>query len=185
MITLVTGPLYSGKSTALLSLLFGEQSAGGVVQRKLTRESDGFVVGYDLVSLRDSSVIPFARSLESVPADWDGGPQLGRFSFSVSGTASAIACIRRDLADGCHPVAIDEIGRLELMGEGLAPVLDQLKATKAILVVRDCFMTAIMERLDILPADCRIITCVSSERRDTIPYSHNSTQTFCSERSLV
>jgi len=185
MITIVTGPVNSGKSTTLVSLLFEEQSSGGFVQRKLTRETDGFVTGYDLLCLRDSSVIPFARALDDLPSDWDGGPQLGRFSFSVSGTASAIACIRRDLADGCHPVAIDEIGRLELMGDGLAPVLDQLKTTKAILVVRDCFLTAIMERLNILPAGCRIITCVSSERRDTIPYSHNSTQTFCSERSLV
>ncbi|HPH04007.1 MAG TPA: hypothetical protein PK297_13730, partial [Spirochaetota bacterium] len=116
---------------------------------------------YDLLCLRDQSIIPFARTPETAPPDWDGGPALGRFSFSRSGIALANQRIRQDIADSCRPLAIDEIGRLELCGEGLAPVLPLLKRSDAILVVRECFLTEIIQRMDITTPDCRIVTSLS------------------------
>lgn len=167
MLTIITGPLNSGKSTTLLSLLHAEQSPGGLIQRKLTRESDGFVTGYDLVRLRDRLAIPFARWTEDLPHDWDGGPSLGRYSFSLSAITKAIACIQDDIREGRHPIVVDEIGRLELQAEGFFPVIEMLAQSDAILVIRDIFLDPLLRLMHKSTEDCKILACTQLERRDS------------------
>lgn len=158
MITYVTGPLNSGKTTAALSLLRGEHAAGGFFQHKLLQSADGLTTGYDLIRIRDNQRISLARRSDDLPPGWDAGPQLGRYSFSSSGIEAAIRCIREDAADARSPIVVDEVGRLELDRAGLFPVLEEIRERPLILVVRDIYLKAVQELIK-SPEACRIIHC--------------------------
>lgn len=158
MITYVTGPLNSGKTTAALSLLRGEHAAGGFFQHKLLQSTDGLTTGYDLIRIRDNQRIFLARRSDDLPPGWDAGPQLGRYAFSSSGIEAAIRCIREDAADARSPIIVDEVGRLELDGAGLFPVLEELRERTLILVVRDIYLKAVQDLMR-APEACRIVHC--------------------------
>jgi nucleoside-triphosphatase THEP1 len=112
MIYLLTGPDQTGKTTALAEWA-DKQQAAGLLQT--TCEGRRY-----LKTLRAGET----RALDCVTGGTEETIRIGRFRFS----ASALAWGRRKLLEAARRspewLLIDEVGPLELRGEGLAPAVE-------------------------------------------------------------
>lgn len=110
---------------------------GGIVApRRMAGEE---TVGYDVVDLATGERRPFATT--SPP-----GLPAGRFHISPAGLAFAAQALRK--ATGAADVVfVDEVGRLELGGEGHAPAVRDLLASSstAVLSVRETFLEEVVD----------------------------------------
>lgn len=126
MIYLLTGPVRSGKTTALVNWANGRHDVFGV----LTPDVNGKRVFLDI-----ATAIQFA--MEAEPGE--EAIMVGKFSFGKKNFDSAINIIRSAAGENGWLV-IDEAGPLELRGEGFAAVLKEVVETrknKIIIVVRE------------------------------------------------
>ncbi|MFC2095966.1 pyridoxamine 5'-phosphate oxidase family protein [Candidatus Bipolaricaulota bacterium] len=167
---LLVGGIGSGKTAAglrLLSLLrsYGIQ-VGGILAPRLLKDEE--TIGYSIIDLSTNATHPFA-SLE--PSDI----QIGKFYISQVGLDLAERTIRNALNE--KPVVfVDEIGRLELEGEGHAPAVRQLlqSNTVPVLLVRDTLVEQAVRVFEI--ADPFIFH--ASEMRDVEELVPGGAQTF-------
>lgn len=143
-LTIVTGPIDSGKTSWCRELAAANPTCAGVLLLKVYLQ--GHRVGYDALPLPDGETIPFARIAGHEPASWTGAERVGLFSISAAGLLAANA---RLLGAAALPgdVIIDEIGPLELSGGGLSSGLRAVLASplprKIYLVIRrDCLEAA-------------------------------------------
>jgi nucleoside-triphosphatase THEP1 len=89
------------------------------------RGGDGFICvkifnknnfhGYDLVRLRTSESVPFARKNDAISGDWDEMYRFGIFSFSGHAFTVADRIIAEIIKDGVEPIFVDEVGPLEIV----------------------------------------------------------------------
>lgn len=140
MIYVLTGPVQTGKTTALAEWVGRRVAAAGLLQP--VRGGKRY-----LKSLPSGEV----RPLECSGAE--DAVQVGRFRFS----ASVFAWGRRKLREAHERepewLFIDEIGPLELRGEGLAPAVETVLCGRgessrqhALLVVRERLLEIVSER---------------------------------------
>lgn len=122
-LAIVTGDVQSGKTTLVENLVrcLRKQNriVAGIIARGLWQ--DGRRQGFDLVDLRTNGITPLARRNPRPATDAVTG-----FSFFDAGLragAQALAVQRCATADW---IVIDEIGKLELAGDGWAPLLPPL-----------------------------------------------------------
>lgn len=127
LVHILTGPVRSGKTTALISILETVQKNGGI----LTPVTAGKRV---FMNVENGACFPMEATNEETAVF-----RVGRFCFSKAGFEKASAIIRSAV-----PVTgwlvIDEIGPLELNGEGFSDVLNgvlALRKEKILLVVRE------------------------------------------------
>jgi nucleoside-triphosphatase THEP1 len=125
---LLVGPLFAGKSR-FVERLAAELTAdgrrvAGFVQRGVFA-ADGRKTGYDLVGLASGAVAPLAR--RSAGGD--------RWEFHDA----AFAAARAEIRDGDDLALIDELGHLELAGQGHAAAIGRAlsSAPVVLVVVRD------------------------------------------------
>lgn len=111
-------------------------SVGGILSPRIIQ--DGETVGYTVCDLASGMQRPFAR-LEPP------GLAVGRFFVAEEGLAVARSAIERAAATA-QVVFVDEVGRLELAGGGLAPAVRVLLRSKAlpVLLVRSSFLDAVV-----------------------------------------
>lgn len=125
-IYLLTGPVRSGKTTSLVTWSENRNDVQGI----LTPVINGKRIFMD------------AASREQFPMEAEGEEEtltVGRFAFSKKNFDKAIRIIR-GAAGQADWLLIDEIGPLELSGEGFDAVLKEILAVrnrKLLLVVRD------------------------------------------------
>jgi len=144
MIYLVTGPIDSGKTTCLRSIYLERRQGDGFLSTKVKK--DETVVGYDLERLRDGERCPFIRRRPALPPGWDEVWRRGPFSFSRAGQQFAEAVITDLLRRRVEPVFMDEIGPLELQGQGFCPLVRQVvgsERTVYMTVRSDCLAAVI------------------------------------------
>jgi len=133
---LLVGGIGAGKTSTglrLLSLLRQSRiPVGGFLSPRLMRGDE--TVGYSLIDLTTNATHPFAN-LE--PSD----VRIGRFFVPTQSLATADRIVTAAL-DETSVVFLDEVGRLELQGNGHAPAVRRLLASEAlpILLVRDDFV---------------------------------------------
>lgn len=149
MIALLTGPIQTGKTTALRRAFADAPDAAGVLQPVI----DG---RRHVLSLASGET----RPLEAGPDDEARGEvvRVGRFAFSAAALAWARACI--DGAAGPDAwLVIDEVGPLELRGEGLADAVGAAIARarrpdgpRLLLVVRETLLDRAVEALGLSEA---------------------------------
>ena len=114
----VTGDVGAGKTTwcyrYCTKLKKHGISVGGIVCPALYR--DNAKIGFDVVNLRSGKSLAMGRvtSLEGV-----SGVKVGKYVISKDGLTIAKEAIMEALDDACDVVFLDEIGPLELDGEGL------------------------------------------------------------------
>jgi nucleoside-triphosphatase len=148
-INILSGPVRSGKTTSLMKWLEGRDDAGGI----LTPDVEGVRFLYD-VARRERH--PFELAGEPMP----GEPvvEIGRFRFYQSAFEQARRILLRDLEAAPAWLIIDEIGKLELKGEGLEPAAGLLISRyrdgnvtgKLLLVVRDYLLEEVREHYQLL-----------------------------------
>ena len=133
----ITGEVQSGKTTWCLGLLNGLEAnniaAGGILC--LDTRCGNVKIGTEVVDIQSGNRMVFS-ALSSL-ADFDGY-DIGNYKISREGLWFAADAIKSGIANRCRVVFIDEIGRLELVGQGLisAAVQAYLEAPATVSVVR-------------------------------------------------
>jgi nucleoside-triphosphatase THEP1 len=144
----ITGGRGTGKTSFLLRLLAALKrsgwSAGGILSPAVN--NDGKRKGYDVRDLRTGLSVPLCRV---------GGPATGivsgPYAFSPAGIAFGRKALDARSLAGMDVVCIDEIGPLELGGDGWAPATRELLKhldAPLILVVRSSLLDQLSSFLD-------------------------------------
>ena len=127
---ILTGARGVGKTTLCLRLAASSANFAGVVSPAVTNAS-GVRVGYSMRCLGSGETWPLASAEKELD-----GPRFRRFSFSATGIARGLECVKESLSKPQGITVIDEIGPLELdKGEGLAPLLPVLAGSGDLLLV--------------------------------------------------
>ncbi|RYZ15725.1 MAG: hypothetical protein EOO16_26995 [Chitinophagaceae bacterium] len=133
-IVLFSRPVRSGKTTELAAWCAGRSDVGGI----LMPDRDGVRYFVDIESGTQWPAVAMKEE-EALP--------VGRFLFSAAAFRKACKCAA--LSAGKRWTVIDEIGKLELAGEGFGPLLRNLAAQPPgapeylLLVVRDTLLEAV------------------------------------------
>lgn len=123
----ITGAVHAGKTTAARALISALRARGmtccGVLSR--ARLIGGRCIGYDIEDISTSETRPLARAVEEnlnfdIKCDvfFGGALRIGRYVFDAEAFASGERCI--GAAPPQSVVFVDEMGRLERRGLGLA-----------------------------------------------------------------
>lgn len=113
-IYIVTGPVQSGKSTTILKNIQSNNSLGGI----LTIDRNG---KRELLEIKSKKYHRFQILNEEI--NNQDIITIGKFTFEKDAFDRATQIILKDLSTNSGPVIIDELGKLELKGEGLHEVI--------------------------------------------------------------
>jgi len=149
---IVTGAVGEGK-TAWLAKLEGllkekELKAGGILALRIMEE--GKVIGYDITDIRTGDRTPFLRHTG------DATVGVERFTMDPSGYRAGEKALDPHSNRSMNVVIVDEVGPLELRGEGWSEMIRGLiHETRAILIlaVRKNLAGEVTERFSISPAE--------------------------------
>lgn len=134
MILLLSAPVQQGKTTALINWSAGRNNVSGI----LTPVIDGKRF---FMNVRTRETWPMeAGAAEQEPL------KIGRFVFSKTAFEKAIATIQHDMEEEGW-LLIDEIGPLELRGEGFCKILKEIVVRRSgnlLLVVREGLTDAVI-----------------------------------------
>ncbi|NJO01986.1 MAG: hypothetical protein HC880_10080 [Bacteroidia bacterium] len=148
MIYIFHGPIRSGKTTFLMEWTKKRTDVGGI----LTPDPGDIRRLYDI---RHQSFHPL--QFQGELGKREPVTVIGRFVFYNSALSNARRILRESLVERCNWLIIDEIGRLELRGEGLEPTVSEIiafyqrseQAAKLLLVVRDELKDAVVAHYQI------------------------------------
>lgn len=144
ILELITGPIHSGKTTRLAAWCAAQPAGtvGGVLQ-------PARATGRHFVDVATNRDFP----LDAPPDAPEALVQrVGRYCFAAAAFAWAAERLAQAAADpAVRVLVVDEIGPLELRGEGLDPVVRTVLASgraglRVVLVVRDGLAAAVRER---------------------------------------
>lgn len=148
-IVILTGPVHSGKSTTLYEWLVFQKLGHKVIRGIVNPELNG----------RKRFINAFTKEqFEMLAADDEPDViEIGKFSFSAKSFAKARETLFQQSALASDYLIVDEIGKLELTGDGLEPEvsrivaqMDALQIGTLVLVVRDFLVDEVIRhyRLD-------------------------------------
>lgn len=148
-IFIVTGAVGDGKTTFIRNLtgVFRENNieSGGVLSERVM--TGGHVKGYDLVNIKTGQREVLLRE------NGECGPEsIGRYSICLAAVETGNNILTSLVHDSNTIVVVDEVGLLELRGEGWAGSLDKLVGTNGnhlILAVRNTFIDRVITRWDL------------------------------------
>ncbi len=147
MIVILTAPIQSGKTTSLVNW----SAAGNDVHGILTPVTGGKRV---FMNAKTKEQFPMEATRPSIPLRTDV-ITVGRFVFSKEAFEKAIQIIR-DAINKNDWLVIDEIGPMELRGEGFCDVLKEvlmLRKEKIVLVVREGMAEQVIKYFNINDAE--------------------------------
>lgn len=149
-IYLLSGPVHSGKTSALTVFVNQHSNVGGFIcpdilnLRYLINVSDGTQHLFQVLNSQSENDI-----------------QIGQYSFLKSGFSAAHSILLSAKNYDFNFFIIDEIGKLELQGKGLEPALTlalkEFRNTNIIAIVRDYLLEEIIEKYQF--SDPIIINC--------------------------
>ena len=150
MVTIVTGPINTGKTTWLIKDFNSRENADGFACKKLRINDEH--IGYELVHLSTGETCHFISKINHIPADWNEAFRLGmHYSFNQEGFSFADKICDEALAKGVSCFYLDEVAHLELKGQGFADILRRILAADIdlILVVREALVEKICQAFGI------------------------------------
>ena len=141
MVIVVTGAVGVGKTTVCEKVIriarSQGHSCGGVIARKARNED----IIIEDVQTGETRVL-------ASPGDKHEGPRTAKYSFSPEGIEFGIRAIDRGIASDI--LVVDELGHLELRGEGFTRAIEQIIAGKTkicIVVIRKGLLSSFLPRL--------------------------------------
>lgn len=141
-VRLIHGDLDSGKTRRGAAWAEAEALAGHSVAGVLALKTPSGRRFMDLAS-GDEVALEHPRQDEAVV-------RVGRFQFRQAAFDWAVQCIERALEHGAGAVVIDEVGPLEMGGDGFADLLDRMArdypAVERILLVRTSLVDEVAAR---------------------------------------
>ena len=150
MVTIVTGPINTGKTTWLINDFKSKENADGFACRKIRINDEH--IGYELVHLATGETCQFIRKITHIPENWNEAFRLGmHYSFNKEGFAFAEKIANEALAKVIKCFYLDEVAHLELKGQGFADILRRILTAKIdlVLVVREALIEKICEAFGI------------------------------------
>jgi nucleoside-triphosphatase THEP1 len=144
-IILITGPINSGKSSAMMKLVLQEKAAGffptGIIARAVIEHDRK--IGFDIIDLLSDEIKPLARLNWNISDSF----KVGKYLFAREGFEFARKALLNFHTDGV--VFLDEAGPLELDDCGYADCLRQLidsNIRKLYIAVREECVTELREK---------------------------------------
>jgi len=150
-ITIITGPIRSGKTTHLEKLISSFESVGGITQISIGAKR----------FLQD---ISSGEKVELTSQNIEKGTfQIGKFIFRESAFTWAKEKLKNSIKNGIKIIVIDEYGPLELNGEGLellfSNIVKKMKSNfdlQLIVVVRDNLLDEFINKFELNKSDLNI-----------------------------
>lgn len=149
-IFILTGPVHTGKSTALQKWTEHQLAAGKLVRGLLNPEIEGSKVFIDAAS-------GHTFAMEAQPGEIS--IDVGKYRFSATAFERARQIITREGSLPADFFTLDEIGKLELGDRGLEPAvsafltaMDAGLCARVILVIRDFLVDEAIRRYDLRKA---------------------------------
>ncbi len=130
MVYLVTGGINRGKTSKIVSIYNETKSGDGFITKKIFRQ-DVFT-GYEIVRLSNGNKMPFICKIGYEPDGWDEIFRYDIFSFSEKAFYFAENIINDILYNKISPIFIDEIGPVELGGQGFCDIFKEFIAADGI-----------------------------------------------------
>jgi len=122
---LVSGILAAGKTTfakMFTEVLVNQQiKVGGILSERLIENEE--TIGYDLIDIASQDRIQFLRLGKGSIQH-----QIGRFTIDPKGVEKGVQLIDLAINSEMQLIVIDEVGKLELRGEGWATAIQKLLA---------------------------------------------------------
>lgn len=158
-IIILTGPVHTGKSTALGEWVNQQKASGLLVCGLLNPAMDGKKVFVNIHR-------PDEWSMES--EGMEAVISVGKYRFSAAAFERARHAIIEAGKTPCDALVMDEIGKLELQGHGLEPAittclgsLDRASCKRLVLVIRDYLLEDAIKHYGL--NDARVVT------KETLP----------------
>lgn len=147
-IFVITGGKSKGKTTFAARVANhlktkGIHVAGFLAERVMNKDE---TTGYDILNFENGERKPFLRSVGDLPSD---SIRIGKFVVDHAGYEYGKKLLKHISHRQDQLVLIDEVGALELRGEGWAGCIDELlrrSANNVMIVVRDEFVEQVKKR---------------------------------------
>lgn len=149
MVRFVTGPINSGKTTAVRRLYEKDKQGDGFVALK---NMDGtHVVDFRAMRLSTGDTRVLLARETDLPDQCDVSDVIGPYHMLKDTKIWMETTIRSLIDDGVEPIYFDEIGLLETRGEGFSDLLSEVltRESDMVLSVRDSLLAAIIDRYHI------------------------------------
>jgi nucleoside-triphosphatase THEP1 len=150
-INILTGQKHSGKTTAIQQWIAGKDSVAGILSPIIANQRQFQLIPSGEVFLMESAD-------EQEPAFY-----IGRYRFSIAAFEKAIRHVLTINKESITYLVLDEIGPLEMKGEGFHNLLKQLihnrhlAAYKLLLVIREGMVDEFMNQYGLVKEDCIIL----------------------------
>lgn len=163
MVTLFSGEVNSGKTTALLQNYQQTLKGNGFLSIKTMEGSS--VKCYDALELSTGKQLRLAYHENFRPKAFSNALTLGPYSFDVKVFNHIEETILKWSLAGVTPIYLDEIGMLELYGRGFARILKNLVENKmdTVIGVRSDLVLSVLEGFKI--GDYRLISVNRKEEK--------------------
>ena len=159
MVIIVTGAIGIGKTTVCEKVIRAARSqgysCGGVIARKARNED----IVIEDIQTGETRVLASAGGIYQ-------GPRTAKYSFNPEGIDFGIQAIDRGTSSDI--LLVDELGHLELRGQGFAGIIEQVAAGKVkncIVVIRKELLSAFLPQLGTATS----IFEITSDNRNELP----------------
>lgn len=149
MVYLITGKINSGKTTKMLDLYRQLNKGDGFISVKTMKEND--VYKYDLMRLSTAESKVLAYKAPHFQMQFHSSVNLGDYYFNDSSFLWAEEEIDKMINNHIAPVFLDEIGLLEIQGQGFCKTIKKLLEASHLcyFTVRDVFIERFIEKYEI------------------------------------
>lgn len=115
MVTFITGPINSGKTTYMKDLYDKTKAGDGFISLKIISENQ--VEGFDVLHLSSGEKRPLIRVVGNEYPGWVENCRIGKYTFSDEAVNWVSGHIESFIKDGVFPIFLDEVGDLEIDGK--------------------------------------------------------------------
>lgn len=159
MVIIVTGSTGTGKTTVCEKVIRTARSQGYSCGGVLTRKARNEDIVIEDVQTGGKRVLASTRGIYQ-------GPRTAKYCFNPEGIDFGIQAIERGTSSDI--LLVDELGHLELRGQGFSEVVEQIAAGKVknyIVVIRKGLLSAFLPQLGTAPS----VFEVTSDNRNELP----------------
>ncbi len=153
MLHIVTGERDAGKSRFLMAHYHSHRQGDGVVALKIV--ADGKVIGYDAYFIGQDRTVPLMRHHDALPDNFPKTQNIGPFYYDPTTFMIMNAYIIDLIQKKISPIYIDEIGRLEMAGQGLDRAMQYgfRPEGDVYMVIRDEFLHRVINHYRLQPVE--------------------------------
>ena len=124
MINIVTGSIHSGKTETLRSIYHSIKRGDGVLSLRVML--DGAIYGYEAYFISKDESIPYMIHKNHYQNQFETRGSIGPYFFDRAVMDRIQIHVKRAIEKGARPIFIDEVGRLELLGDGFDKVVKDI-----------------------------------------------------------